>query len=57
MYLASQLDKTTISWHFELQLITAFPMLKMYPAVKHLVAMSPAQSESVYPDNRVNMPW
>src|SRR5438045_6521482 len=57
MYSASHEDRATTVCLLDDQLIAPLPMLNTYPAVDHLVATSPAQSESVYPSNGSRAPW
>ena len=48
IYSALQNNRVTTSYLFNNQLIAPLLILKIYPAVKCLVVISPAQSKSVY---------
>lgn len=46
LYSASVDDRDTVCWSLDRQLIGPFIIVKMYPVVDFLVALSPAQSAS-----------
>ena len=49
IYSASQVERVTVGWRLDDQLIAPLPMLKTYPEVDLRVSGSPAQSASLYP--------
>ncbi len=56
MYSASQVEKDTVGWCFEDQLIAPLPISKTKPEIDLRVCMSPAQSASVYPVSGFSVP-